>query len=95
MSAAGIGQLLFSHDISRHVGHAFPVVLYSLELIARKKVLSGRLAEVLVILVLCNFFVPQYYIAQHNAWPFVPVPVSFLLWLLGFDPWNLPFSLWT
>jgi hypothetical protein len=94
MFAAGGGQLLFSHDISRHVGHAFPIVLYSLELITRKKVLGDRLAEVLMIVVLCNFFVPQYYVGQHDAWPFLPVPASFLLWMFGFDPWHLQFSPW-
>ena len=94
MFAAGGAQLLFSHDISRHVGHAFPIVLYSLELLLCKKILGNKLTEVLVILVFCNFFVPQYYVGQQNAWLFLPVPVSYVFYMFGFDPWNLPFCPW-
>jgi hypothetical protein len=94
MFAAGVGQLFFSHDISRHVGHAFPLVLYAVDLLAKRRVLDTRLAEVLMIVVLLNFFVPQYYIGQRNAWPFLPSPVSFLFWMLGFDPWRFPFMPW-
>ncbi|MEY4670095.1 MAG: hypothetical protein RL518_2794 [Pseudomonadota bacterium] len=94
MFAAGAGQLVFSHDISRHVGHAFPIILFSLELLLSRKFLGSRLSEVLLIVVFCNFFVPQYYVGQHDAWPFLPVPVSFLFWMFGLDPWHLHFNPW-
>ncbi len=94
MFAAGAGQLFFSHDISRHVGHAFPIVLYGLELLSKRKVFDTGLAELLMAIVLCNFFVPQYYIGQRNAWPFLPSPVSFVFWMLGFDPWQFSFMPW-
>jgi uncharacterized membrane protein len=69
-------------------------VLYAVDLLAKRRVLDTRLAEVLMIVVLLNFFVPQYYIGQRNAWPFLPSPVSFLFWMLGFDPWRFPFMPW-
>lgn len=95
MCGAGVGQLLISHDTSRHVGHAFPMILYSMEILLRKKEWGWRLLECLAILVLLNFLVPQYYVGQQNAWPLLPSPVSLILWLNGFDPWNLPFAPWT
>lgn len=95
MCAAGVGQLLISHDTSRHVGHAFPMLLYSLEIILRRRDWRNRVEEWLVILVLVNFLVPQYYVGQQNIWPFLPSPVSYILWLFGFNPWNLPFAPWT
>jgi hypothetical protein len=95
MCGAGVGQLAVSHDISRHVGHAFPIVLYSMEILLRRKDWGSRLIECLAILILLNFLVPQYYVGQQNAWPLLPSPVSLILWWWGFNPWNLPFAPWT
>jgi hypothetical protein len=94
MFAAGVGQLLVANDTSRLVGHSFPLILYSLELLSRKKALGDRLAEVVMIIVILNFFVPQYQVGQRSSWPFLPVPVSFLFWLFGYNPWGLPFTPW-
>ena len=94
MYAAGVGQLFFSHDISRHVHHSFPLILFSLELALNRFKASIRLQEVLLILIFCNFFVPQYYIGQQSAWPFLSAPFSYALRLLGFDPWQLHFTPW-
>jgi hypothetical protein len=94
MFFAGAGQLICANDTSRHLGHSFPMILYALEmLLARKEVRNGVL-EVLVLLVLVNFFVPQHYIGQQTAYPFLPLPVSLFLWVFGLEPWHLRYAPW-
>jgi hypothetical protein len=86
MSAAGISQMFFSQDISRYLGHAFPAILYSLDLIARRKILGSRLAEVLVILVLCNLLVPQYYVGQRDTSASLPWVLTYFFKVTGLNP---------
>lgn len=94
MYAAGVGQLFVAHDISRLLHHSFPLILFSLEVLFNKFKTSTRLQEALLILIFCNFFVPQYYIGQQSAWPFLSVPFSYFLYLLGHDPRQLHFVPW-
>lgn len=92
---AGAGQLIVSGDTSRHLGHAFPMILYSLELIFKKIGDDLKVLEGLTLLVVCNFLVPQCYVGRQHMIAFIPTPVSFILWLLGFDPWNLFYFQWS
>ena len=76
---AGGLQLLIAHDVSRHMGHAFMLILYGAILLKRQYPLPGELARYLVVLIAYNFLVPQYYVGQREAYLFVPLPISLLL----------------
>ncbi len=94
-SGAGILQLLMSHDISRHVGHAFMAILLGAKQLKEVSPDRERFGRYLLLLTCANFLVPQYYVGQQSAWPFLPLPVSLLLMLFGLDPWDLPWLPWT
>jgi peptidoglycan/LPS O-acetylase OafA/YrhL len=91
---AGALQLLISHDTSRHVGHSFMTVLLGAKQLREVAPDRERFARNLLLLVAANLLVPQYYVGQQRAWPFLPLPVSLLLLLFGLDPWKLPRVPW-
>lgn len=91
---AGALQLLISHDTSRHMGYSFMTILLGAKYLKEVSPDRERFARNLLLLVAANLLVPQYYVGQHRAWPFLPLPVSLLLLLLGFDPWHMPRIPW-
>jgi hypothetical protein len=92
--SAGVLHLLISHDTSRHMGHSFMTILLGAKYLKAVTPDQQRFARNLLVLVAANFLVPQYYVGQRRAWPFLPLPVSLLLLAFGFDPWKLPWMPW-
>lgn len=82
-------QLPVASDTSRLMGIAFPAVLFGAA-VARERWGTAVFGQRLWLLILWNLLVPQYYIGQRSAIPFVPLPISLLLKLvLDIDPWRL------
>jgi hypothetical protein len=92
--SAGFLQLLVAHDISRHMGHSFLTILLGAMYLKEVTPDHERFARRLLCLVAANFLVPQYYVGQRLAWPFLPLPVSLILLAFGLDPWRLPWIPW-
>ena len=97
------GQLVLAHDTSRLLGLAFPAILWG-AIVLREQVLGEQgstkqgsakqgsanlFTKALWLGIGFNFLVPQYYIGQDIAIPFLPSPVSLVMWLCGVYPWDL------
>ena len=88
---SALGQLPLATDTSRLMGLAFPAVLLSLEPL--REAWGTSFSRRVWMLIFVNFLVPQYYVGQHLAIYFIPLPVSLVMrFLFGTDPWAS--SLW-
>jgi hypothetical protein len=84
-----LAQLPLATDTSRLMGLAFPAVLLSLEPLRDAWGMSFN--KRLWTLIVLNFLVPQYYVGQHLAIYFIPLPVSLIMRVcFGIDPWATP-----
>jgi len=81
-------QLILASDTSRLMGLAFPSILFSA--MALKELWgSNHFKKWIWLVIILNFFVPQYYVGQECGIPFLPSPISVILkYCIGFDPWE-------
>jgi hypothetical protein len=84
----GLATMLITSDSSRLPALAFPAVLIGAAQLRETVMTPPRFLRVLLVLVVLNLFVPQYYVGQSKPIVFFPLPVALVLKACGSDPWT-------